>query len=72
MRQVLQQAGLAAEEMGAARDVEEETVSAALRIVDGNRRRIALRPHGKTRERGGICGRIGIAHLQIENLGPRR
>ena len=67
--QIGQQLRLAAEEMRAPRDVEEQAVGAAF-IVPGCRdRRIAQAPQRQLAQGCGVGARIGIARLQVEHLG---
>ena len=63
--QVGHQRPLAAEEMGAARDIEPEPIGA----VDGDQGRIAAAPIGEPRERRRIAGAVGREDGEI---GPER
>ena len=64
-----QQPRLAAEEMRAPRDVEEQAVGAACLVPRRHDRRVAQAPERQLAQGGGIGGRIGIARLQVEHLG---
>ena len=64
-----QQLRLAAEQMRAARDVEEQAVGAAGLVPRRHDRRVAQAPQRQLAQGGGVGGGIGIARLQVEHLG---
>ena len=64
-----QQPLLPAEQMRAARDVEEQPVGAARLVPRRRDGRIAQAPERQPAQGGGIGGRVGIARLQVADLG---